>query len=521
MLLPAETPQTVLYGLGIIALLAIGRFFIRLYQVRSSIRDVTNKYGVPILPHSFLFGHLPIVIKVMAAYPSDIYGHYLPLLIEKEYPDICKSRGVMYIDSWPLANPMLAVYDPGLMNQFTTENSRPKHELVRDGFYILGQGLDIFVSEGQQWKEWRKIFNPGFSLQNLMSFVPAIVDEIEVFRGWLKDVAESGNVVELEEQTERLTTDVIGLLALNTRLHSQTTSSTFYNAMKKQAGWFPYDNQPSALFTRTLNPFRPLAVWMNNWTMRSCLMPHIRKALAQEKEESLKTLLNLAIQSKERGSSDGPPTSQFIDIVVSQLKTFMFGGHETTAATLCLLYYLVYTNTAALDALRREHDEVLGSDPAMATELIKKSPALLNRLPYTTAVIRETVRLFPPVGTVRAGSPDFFLTDPTTGDRYPTNGMMVFGCSAVVHRKEAFWPEPHKFMPERWLVPEGHALHPPRSAFRAFEHGPRNCIGQELAQLELRAILAMTVRDFDIQPQFPADAFHPGRLRRDLGTTCP
>lgn len=234
-------------------------------------------------------------------------------------------------------------------------------------------------------------------------------------------------------------------------------------------------------------------------------MPSILKALAEDNNKgNSKTLLNLAIESQERGPSDLPPTSEFVDIVVSQMKSFMFGGHETTAQTLCFIYHLVNSNPTKLEALRREHDEVLG-DPAMTADLIKDNPALLNQLPYTAAVIRETLRLFPPVGIVRSGSRDFFLTDPTTGERYPTNGMMVFGCSAAAHRNEAYWPEPHKFIPERWLVPEGDALHPQIYAWRPFEFGPRNCIGQELAHIELRAFLALTVRDFDIESQFPAD----------------
>lgn len=150
----------------------------------------------------------------MVSYPADVYGHWVPLLVHKAYPEICASRGVVYIDTWPIEYPMLAVYDPIIINQFTKEQSRPKHELVLDGFWILTHGLDIFTAEGQRWKTWRRIFNPGFSVQNLMSFVPQILEEIEVFRGWLKDVANSGRVVELVDQAERLSMDVVGHLAL-------------------------------------------------------------------------------------------------------------------------------------------------------------------------------------------------------------------------------------------------------------------------------------------------------------------
>lgn len=150
----------------------------------------------------------------MAGYPKDLYGHYLPLLIQKEYPDICASRGIVYVDTWPLASPMLAVYDPSIINQFTTEDSRPKHELVLDGFHILTQGLDIFTAEGSKWKVWRKVFNPGFAPQNIMSFVPAILEEVQVFRAWLDQVAKEGGIVEMQEPAEKLTIDVISRVVL-------------------------------------------------------------------------------------------------------------------------------------------------------------------------------------------------------------------------------------------------------------------------------------------------------------------
>ena len=89
--------------------------------------------------------------------------------------------------------------------------------------------------------------------------------------------------------------------------------------------------------------------------------------------------------------------------------------------------------------------------------------------------------------------------------RTPLRCLLIFGCSAAVHRHDAYWPDPEKCIPERWLVPEGDPHHPQKNAYRPFESGPRNCIGQEISQLELRAIMAMTVREFDIESQFPAD----------------
>jgi cytochrome P450 len=225
----------------------------------------------------------------------------------------------------------------------------------------------------------------------------------------------------------------------------------------------------------------------------------------QGKENDPRTILSIAIQSCTNQDEPALQNNKFINAIVAQLKIFMFAGHETTAGILCYLYHILCSNPTILDTMRREHDSVFGLDLAMTPAKIKLNPILLNQLPYTSAVIKETLRLFTPAGTVRAGSPDFFLRHPETGERYPTNGMMIFGCSAAVHRHEAYWPDPEKCIPERWLVPEDDPHHPQKNAYRPFELGPRNCIGQEIAQLELWAIMVMTVREFDIESQFPAD----------------
>ncbi|KAH8702111.1 cytochrome P450 [Talaromyces proteolyticus] len=497
--------QTALKGVFIIIVFGIIKLCLRLYQVRKLFRDIPNKYGIPILPHSFLFGHIPIVIKVMSSHPKDIYGNYLPMLLRQEYPDIC-SRGLVYVDVWPLGYPLLAVFDPGLMSQFTQVQSQPKHEHIRRQFEPFTQGQDLLVAEGEQWSKWRRIFNPGFSAKNIVPCIPAILEEIEVFRDWLKEAARSGETVTLEQQSEKLTVDVISRIVLGSRLHSQTEQNSFYSAMRNQTSWLSVDNQPLGFLATMLNPIRPIALWRNNITMKSFLLPHIQKVLRQkEKEHGPETILSLAIQSYTVQDEPTLRDSNFIDVLVAQLKIFMFAGHETTAGILCYLYHILYSNPTILDTMRREHDSIFGLDLATTSAKIKDNPTLLNKLPYTSAVIKETLRLFTPAGTVRAGSPDFFLRQPETGERYPTNGMMVYGCSSATHRDEAFWPEPGRCIPERWLVPEGDFLHPQKNAYRPFELGPRNCIGQETAQLELRAIMVMTVREFDIESQFPAD----------------
>lgn len=161
------------------------------------------------VPHSFWLGHLGIIAKILAKYPSDLHPQCMPLLVAQEYPEVAE-QAVLYLDIWPFSHPMMAVFHPDIMAQFTQDNSRPKHSQMREEFHILSGCNDLVNQEGQVWKMWRSIFNPGFSVKNLMSLVPAFLEEIQVFRDWLGDVAEGDQVVQLEAKAMRATGDIIG-----------------------------------------------------------------------------------------------------------------------------------------------------------------------------------------------------------------------------------------------------------------------------------------------------------------------
>lgn len=256
-------------------------------------------------------------------------------------------------------------------------------------------------------------------------------------------------------------------------------------------------------------------MWNYNRIIRNYLVPIIQRAVAAQAEgtalattTATKTVVSLAAKAylAEKGSPAGQAPhvdSEFISMAVPQLVIFLFAGHDTTATTLCFAYHLLSQHPAALARLRAEHDAVLGTDPGGAEAKLAANPQLLNALPYTAAVAKETLRLFPPAATVRAGQAGFDLVHPGTGRRYPTAGLVVHQNSFATHHLASAFPRPFEFVPERFLAGEGEPLHVPKNAFRPFELGPRGCIGQELALLEIKTILAMTVREFDVESCFP------------------
>ncbi len=151
--------------------------------------------------------------KVTTKYPGDLHGQCLPYFLLKEYPEL-EVPGVMYLDVWPIGEPMLAVFHPDMMAQSCQDTVLPKHPLMRQEFYPLTQMNDLVNQTGQVWKRWRGIFNPGFSNKNILSLMPSFLEEIDVFVDWLKGAARSGKVVRLEDQAMKTTIDIIGRATL-------------------------------------------------------------------------------------------------------------------------------------------------------------------------------------------------------------------------------------------------------------------------------------------------------------------
>ena len=221
---------------------------------------------------------------------------------------------------------------------------------------------------------------------------------------------------------------------------------------------------------------------------------------AKTKSDEYKTVMDLALNRflDEQTRSHDPQgiDPEFKRFAISQMKVFILAGHDTTSATLCYIFYLLSCNPSALERARAEHNDIFDTDLIKASVKIRENPHLLNRLPYTFAIIKESLRLFSVASSTREGEPGFYLSH--DGYQYPTEGFTVWCTHQAMHREPLYWPQSDAFVPERWIVSDDDPLHPIKEAWRPFEWGPRNCIGQELALLEINVVLVMTLRQFDI-----------------------
>ncbi|SLM34293.1 cytochrome p450 [Lasallia pustulata] len=459
----------------------------------------------------------------MAKLPLDCHPHYLPGQVMRAMPEL---GPIFYFDAWPMADPMLFVASAAGAYQITQEYSLPKFRVMRDFIDPLAGEYNLVTMEGDMWKRWRSIFNPGFSSSHLMTLIPDILEDTLTFCGILRQHVQKDDMFSLEELTISLTVDVIGRVTLDTRFNQQRSKHDMMEALRSQVRWLPARTILNPLSPVTV--LRPLVYWYNTRRMNDFISRELDTRLAThqnghvvDKAKRSKSVIDLALQrymaEKPADKAIKGMDAIFKTVAMCQIKLFVFAGHDTTASTICWLYHLLSKNPPALSRLRAEHDSIFGTDLAQTASLIASNPHLLNQLPYTLAVIKETLRLYPPASSTRNGEPGFSFTDPS-GRHFPTHGFLVWSVHQATHREPSQWPQPDTFLPERWLVAPGDPLYPIKGAWRPFEFGPRNCIGQELALLEVRIVLALTVREFDVRAAYEEwDRLNPGKGGRVNG----
>ena len=476
------------------------------------------------MPHDLIWGHLKMLGSLPPKNaPKDLAENYLVDRIVENwqiaFPGVKSCPDVIYLDLWPLLWPTVIVIDPTLSAQYTQHPSAPKHESIRTFAYPLTRNLDVFSSEGELWKTWRARLNPGFSARNLASLMSDITDEVATFVDLMKRMAgpENGgggtwsDMFRMLPYTTRLTFDVIGRVTLGVRLDEQKGKGTgIREALAENVGLLVFDNSPSSIL-KVWNPMRRYRLWRNNRIMDRFLVPFIERELKWTNEDGLgaqKTVLRLGVKNvkDELGTQAGEAKLDrfFVQIMLAQLKAFLFAGHDTTSTSLCMVFHELRKHPEAAAEMRAEHDRVFGTDVCKAKEKLDANPALVNAVPYTTGVIKETLRLHPNIQSVRQGSRDINFVGLPGYEHlsFPTEGMMIWDGVSGMHFREDLWVRATEFLPERWVASaseEGNPLHPPRNTWRPFSMGPRNCIGQELAMLEMKVTLILMARELDIE----------------------
>ncbi|TEA19169.1 putative sterigmatocystin biosynthesis P450 monooxygenase stcS [Colletotrichum sidae] len=492
----------------------LAKFYVARRQVWKMQRD-----GLPMPPFSFLAGHFPVLGKIMRSLPPDSIIHNIMWRISEDFPG-----GIYYINLWPFAGTVMVISDADAASQLEGPILAKGADIVEPLERITG-GRSLLTMQGGEWKRWRRLFNPGFSPSYMMGLAPAIADEVAVFRKNLLERCLKGrsDVFQLEELTLKLTFDIIGSVVLDAQLRNQLKVHHLAEALRKQVEWTSM-REPLHPLTKYLT-VRPLVQWFNGRRLDRYVAEEIDHRLAERfegkpspsGETRSKSVASLFIDEylKEFGDEGLKSREVIKKIITPQVRLFLFAGHDTTSGTLQYCYYVLSQYPQVHSRVVAEVDDVFGPDASLVQDKIHDDPQVLNRIPYTTAFIKEVLRIFPPAAAMRQGQSDVNIVD-ADGRVYPTVGCNVWTLSLAIHRNPRHWKDPDVCVPERWLVGPEDPLYPPKGAWRPFEWGPRSCIGQTLAMVELRVALVMTAREFNIKPAY--DEWDRIHLRRGIKT---
>ena len=183
-------------------------------------------------------------------------------------------------------------------------------------------------------------------------------------------------------------------------------------------------------------------------------------------------------------ASDAPGTTFSKRDVRNEAMVLFLAGYETTATTLAWAWYLISQSPRVKSRLHEELSQVLGgSEPVLQD---------VRRLPYTRAIIEETLRLYPPIPIIGREA----LEDGTIGTGPFKKGDLLLTVPYLTHRKPQLWSKPHHFIPERFDA--RFSERPEKYSYFPFAAGPRTCPGQVFGITEAVLTLATLAQRFDL-----------------------
>jgi cytochrome P450 len=350
---------------------------------------------------------------------------------------------------------------------------------------VLGEGL--LTSEGSFWQKQRKLMQPAFRHENIATYAETMVEATSrMLDGWrngeTRDVHEAFMAVTLEIVTKVLFGSVIPGDAA-TVAQSLTIMMEDFNRQAGLAFLLP-ESIPIPTFFRLKRAIEQVDEMI--YKLVDSRRTDRRAARNRNGETPRHDLLEMLLSSQDEAGSE-----MTNEQVRDEVMTLFLAGHETTANALTWTWYLLAQHPAVAKKLAAEIDDALhGRAPSAAD---------VSRLPYTEMVIKESMRVYPPVWAIGRQSIKPFDAG---GYHLPAKSNVVI-LQWTLHRDPRFWIDPEVFDPERWS-PEGARYKPvPRFAYFPFGGGPRVCIGAGFAMMEAILLLATVAQRFrmDLAPK--------------------
>ena len=336
---------------------------------------------------------------------------------------------------------------------------------------LVGAGL--LGSDGDYWARQRQLTQPIFHQQRIIAYSDLMVQAAErLLNTWQDDA-----VRDIHQDMMRLTLEIVMQTLLGVDLEAEEAQAIAH-ALDLSMKWFSQQQKQGFLLPNNF----PLPLTQRYFAALKVMDDLIYQLIQQRRLSNTDTgdLLSMLLQVKDE--TDG---SQMSDLQLrDELATLVLAGHETTANALAWTWMLLAQNPQVEAQLHQELDTVLqGRSPTVAD---------IPHLPITQNVLKESMRLYPPVVLIARSANQAYVLK---GYQLPKNCVMLISPWVMQH-SDNYFAEPLSFKPERWENDMEKQL--PKGVYFPFGEGPRICIGKGFAQMEATLILATLAQHYQL-----------------------
>jgi cytochrome P450 len=383
---------------------------------------------------------------------------------------------------WLRRRPALYVSDPELIREIgrcvSLDMGKPTY-LQKGQEPLFGRG--VLKANGADWHRQRRLIAPEFYMAKVRGMVGLMADAAQpLLRTWEAQVAAAGGVADIhvDDDIRSFSFDVISRACFG---GDYSRGREIFLRLRALSGLM---SETSVIFTisslRHLPTGKNRRIWRLTHEIRSLILELAGERRAEAAATALDDFLGSIIEN-----SRGQPRAD--DFVVDNCKNIYFAGHETSAvtATWCLMLLAAHP-----DWQRRARAEVLdvcrGATPDFEA---------VARMRTVHAVVLETLRLFPPSSFVVRET----FRDMRLGRLRAPRGTYLFVPVSTMHHDAAAWgPAARRFDPGRFRDGVAAACNKHAAAFMPFGLGARTCLGQNLALVEVKAIVALVLARFHL-----------------------
>ncbi|XP_019073978.1 cytochrome P450 714C2 isoform X2 [Vitis vinifera] len=460
-----------------LALAGVLGLFFRLYNALvvkpEKLRSILRSQGISGPPPSFLLGNIREIKKSRstAVKDSSTDTHNCAAALFPFFEQWRNKYGQVFMFS--LGNTqILHANQPDIVREITTCSSldfgKPSY-LQREFGPLLGQG--ILTSNGAVWAHNRKILAPELYMEKVKGMIGLITESVDtLLNSWRSKIEAEGGIadIRIDEHMKSFSGDVISRACFG---GSYTKGEEIFLKLK------------ALQEAMSKKAFSFIPGMRDAWALQKDVRNLILKVVSERKELAAheKDLLQMVLEGAKKSELSQEATDNFI---VDNCKNIYLAGYETTAVSAVWCLMLLAANPDWQARVREEVVEICkGRTP---------DADMIRKMKQMTMVIYESLRLYPPVPVMSREA----LADMKFGGIHVPKGVNVWNLVVTLHTDPENWgPDALKFNPERFKNGITGACKLPH-LYMPFGVGPRVCLGQNLAMVELKILISLILSNF-------------------------